>query len=108
MINGQILVHVEPGKASEDRLRYAVSMAQSREQKLIGLSVRLSASAAVSTTIGDAQAIAALCEAAGESCIRAQALFDRVTRGSGIELEWCEATGIPTSRPRGMPDAHSR
>ena len=63
MRNGQLLVHVEPGQVSEQRLRYALSMAQNRDMKLIGLTVRLSASAAVSTTMGDPMGTAALCEA---------------------------------------------
>lgn len=95
MRNGQLLVHVEPGAVAEQRLRYAVSMAQSRDMKLIGLAVRLSASAAVSTTLGDIAATAALCEASGECCVTAKELFDRVTQGSGIALEWCEGSGSP-------------
>lgn len=94
MKKGQILVHVEPGKVSENRLRYALSMAQAREQKLIGLTVRLSPAAALSAAISDAQAVAALCEASGECCVTAQEQFASVTKGSGIAVEWCEATGI--------------
>jgi len=66
MKNGQLLVHVEPGPVSEQRFRYALSRAQSRGMKLIGLTVRLSTSAAVGTTMGDPMATAALCEASGE------------------------------------------
>jgi nucleotide-binding universal stress UspA family protein len=95
MKNGQLLVHVEPGPIAEQRLRYAVSMAQSRDMKLIGLTVRLSASAAVSTTLGDPMAVGALCEASGECCQAAKELFDTVTHGCGIELEWREASGAP-------------
>jgi nucleotide-binding universal stress UspA family protein len=95
MKSGQLLVHVEPGPVSEQRLRYALSMAQSRDMKLIGLAVRLSMSATVSTTMGDPMAMAALCEASGECCMTAKVLFDSVTHGSGIELEWREATGAP-------------
>jgi len=97
MKSGQLLVHVEPGPVSERRLRYALSMAQSRDMKLIGLAVRLSMSATVSTTLGDPMAMAALCEASGECCITARELFDSVTHGSGIELEWREATGAPVA-----------
>ena len=95
MKNGQILVHVEPGPVSEQRLRYALSMAQSRDMKLIGLAVRLSPAAAVSTTMGDAAATAALCEASGECCLAAKALFDGVTKGSGIAVEWRDVSGVP-------------
>lgn len=95
MKSGQLLVHVEPGPVSERRLRYALSMAQSRDMKLIGLAVRLSMSATVSTTLGDPMAMAALCEASGECCLTARELFDSVTHGSGIELEWREASGAP-------------
>jgi nucleotide-binding universal stress UspA family protein len=95
MITGQILVHVEPGPVSERRLRYALSMAEARNMKLIGIAVRLSASAAVSTTLGDAAATAALCEAAGECCQTAKDLFDRVTAGSGVPVDWREPTGAP-------------
>jgi nucleotide-binding universal stress UspA family protein len=95
MRSGQLLVHVEPGPVSEQRLRYALSIAQSRDMKLIGLAVRLSMSATVSTTLGDPMAMAALSEASGECCLAAKVLFDNVTRGSGIELEWREATGAP-------------
>ncbi len=95
MRNGQILVHVEPGPVSKQRLRYALSMAQAREMKLIGLAVRLSAAAAVSTTLGEIAATAALCEASGECCVTAKEQFDRVTQGSGLETEWREATGSP-------------
>jgi len=42
MTDGQILVHVEPGPVSERRLRYALSLAHSRNAKLVGLTVRLS------------------------------------------------------------------
>lgn len=97
MKSGQLLVHVEPGPVSERRLRYALSMAQSRDMKLIGLAVRLSMSATVSTTLGDPMAMAALCQASGECCITARELFDSVTHGSGIELEWREATGAPVA-----------
>jgi nucleotide-binding universal stress UspA family protein len=95
MKNGQLLVHVEPGAASERRLRYALSMAQMRDMKLIGLTVRLSAAAAVNTTMGDAMATAALCEASRECCQTAKELFDRVIQGSGIEFEWREGWGAP-------------
>jgi nucleotide-binding universal stress UspA family protein len=95
MKNGQILVHVEPGPVSEQRLRYALSMARSRDMKLIGLAVRLSAAAAVTTTMGDATATAALCETSGECCVTAKALFDSATRGSGIAVEWREVCGVP-------------
>jgi nucleotide-binding universal stress UspA family protein len=95
MKNGQILVHVEPGPVSERRLRYALSMAQNRNMKLIGLTVRLSSSAAVSTTMGDITATAALCDASGDCCLTAKELFDKVTQGSGIALEWREVSGVP-------------
>ena len=95
MKSGQLLVHVEPGPVSERRLRYALSMAQSRDMKLVGLAVRLSMSATVSTTMGDPMAMAALGEASGECCLTARELFDSVTHGSGIELEWREASGTP-------------
>ena len=49
MKSGQLLVHVEPGPVSEQRLRYALSMAQARDMKLIGLAVRLSPSGITAT-----------------------------------------------------------
>lgn len=64
--------------------------------KLVGLAIRLSAASAASTTMGDLQATAALCEASHESCLTAKESFDRVAKGSGVELEWREATGLPT------------
>jgi nucleotide-binding universal stress UspA family protein len=95
MQNGQILVHVEPGPVSEQRLRYALSMAQNRDMKLIGLTVRLSSTAAASTTMGDITATAALYDASSQCCLAAKDQFDTVTEGSGIALEWCETTGVP-------------
>jgi nucleotide-binding universal stress UspA family protein len=95
MKNGQILVHVEPGKVSEARLRYAISMAQGHELKLIGLAVRLTAGAAVSTTVGDVHTIAALCEASDECCRMARGQFETITSGCGVAGEWVEATGVP-------------
>ena len=95
MKNGQLLVHVEPGPVSEQRLRYALSMAQARSMKLIGLTVRLSMSATVSTTMGDPMAMAALSDASGECCLTAREQFDSVTEGSGIQIEWREASGAP-------------
>jgi nucleotide-binding universal stress UspA family protein len=65
MKNGQILVHVAPGTISEARLRYALSLAREHEAKLIGVTVRLSPAAAVSVTIGDAQATDAIAAEGG-------------------------------------------
>jgi nucleotide-binding universal stress UspA family protein len=96
MKNGQILVHDAPGAISEARLRYALSLARGYEARLIGVTVRLSPAAAVSATIGDAQATAALCEASSESCLAAKALFDRMTAGNTVEHEWREVCGLPT------------
>jgi nucleotide-binding universal stress UspA family protein len=95
MKSGQILVHVAPGTISEARLRYALSLAREHEAKLNGVTVRLSPAAAVSVTIGDAQATAAICEASAANCLAAKAVFDRVTTGSMVELEWREVCGLP-------------
>lgn len=95
MKSGQILVHVETGQISEARLRYALSLAQNREAKLIGITVRVTPAVAASVAISDAQAIAALCEASVASCQSAKALFERVTAGCGIDTEWVEAAGSP-------------
>lgn len=95
MTDGQILVHVEPGAVSEQRLRYALSLAQRRSAKLVGITVRLSPAAATSAMIGDVQALAAYCDASAESCVAARNLFERVTSDAGIITEWREGCGIP-------------
>ncbi|HTJ63482.1 MAG TPA: universal stress protein [Alphaproteobacteria bacterium] len=95
MTAGQVLVHVEPGAAAEQRVRYALSMARSRGSKLVGLTVRLSPQAATSSMIGDVSALTAYCDASGDSVHSAKDLFERVTHGSGVTVEWRESYGVP-------------
>ncbi len=91
----QIVVHVEPGETGERRLRYAVSAAQHFDAKLTGLSVRLSPPAMAFAMLGDAQAYAAISEACEEDCVAVRKLFGSVTDGTGLVIDWREATGIP-------------
>ncbi len=91
----QILIHVEPGETGERRLRYAVSAARHFDAKLTGLSVKLSAPEMAFAMMGDAQAYAAISEACEDNCVAARTLFDSVTKGAGLAIDWREATGVP-------------
>ncbi len=90
-----ILVHVEPGAASERRLKHALSLAASFGASVTGITIMPSPSATAFAMIGDGRIYASLVEAAEESCGAARALFQRITADSKVPAAWREGNGIP-------------
>jgi nucleotide-binding universal stress UspA family protein len=89
-----ILVHAETGRAAEQRLRYAISLASSYESRLTGLSVRPSPGSIAFSMMGDPQAYAAVSEECDKTCLEAAKLFAEVTEGCGLTVDWREASGV--------------
>jgi len=90
-----ILIHVEPGAASEQRLKYALALAKTFDASVTGISVMPSPSTTAFAMIGDGRIYASLVEAAEESCAAARKLFEAVTAGSPVPAAWREGNGIP-------------
>lgn len=90
-----ILVHVEPGPASEARLAYALAMATKHDAMLTGLSVRVPPTEVAFAMMGDAQLYAVAAEAAAESSRAAKAQFDTKTANCGLATQWYAADGVP-------------
>lgn len=90
-----VLVHVEPGLASEGRLKYAIALARHYDSRLTGLTVTLPPSEVPAAMMGDAQLLNVAMEAAEESAAYARAQFDRLMRDSGLRAEWRNGEGNP-------------
>jgi nucleotide-binding universal stress UspA family protein len=91
----QVLVHVEPGSASEVRLKYAIGLARTFGARLTGLTVTLSAAEIPAAMIGDAQIMNAAIDAARESADYAKQQFEGLMSGCGLTTEWRNGEGNP-------------
>jgi nucleotide-binding universal stress UspA family protein len=90
-----VLVHVEPGPASEARLKYAIGLARSFGARLTGLTVTLPPAEIPAAMIGDAQLFNAAVEAARESAELAKQQFDRLIGECGLATDWRNGEGNP-------------
>jgi len=90
-----ILVHVEPGAAGHNRLKYALSLAQSFDAKLTGIAVTLPPTSMGFATMGDGYLYDAAMQAAEECAGAANALFDEATAGCGIPTGWRNGSADP-------------
>jgi nucleotide-binding universal stress UspA family protein len=91
----QVLVHVEPGPASEARLKYAIGLARTFNARLTGLTVTLSPAEIPAAMIGDAQILNAAIAAARESADYAKQQFERLMRECGLATDWRNGEGNP-------------
>jgi nucleotide-binding universal stress UspA family protein len=90
-----ILVHVEPGAGSEERLKYAMALAASFDAKLTGLTVTVPPSAFATGVAGESDLYNAALEAAEESSAAAKAQFKKQAANWGIESHWRSGYGLP-------------
>lgn len=91
----QVLVHVEPGLASEARLKYAVGLARAFGARLTGLTVTLTPAEIPAAMIGDAQIMNAAIDAARESADYAKQQFEGLMRECGLATDWRNGEGNP-------------
>jgi nucleotide-binding universal stress UspA family protein len=91
----QVLVHVEPGSASEGRLKYAIGLARTFGARLTGLTVTLSPAEIPAAMIGDAQILNAAIDAARESADYAKQQFESLMRECGLATDWRNGEGNP-------------
>jgi nucleotide-binding universal stress UspA family protein len=91
----QVLVHVEPGSASEARLNYAIGLARTFGARLTGLTVTLSPAEIPAAMIGDAQILNAAIDAARESADYAEQQFEGLMRDCGLATDWRNGEGNP-------------
>jgi nucleotide-binding universal stress UspA family protein len=91
----QVLVHVDPGSASEARLKYAIGLARSFGARLTGLTVTVSPAEIPAAMIGDAQILNAAIDAARESADYAKQQFERLMRECGLATDWRNGEGNP-------------
>ncbi|MDB5393461.1 MAG: uspA [Rhodospirillales bacterium] len=90
-----VLVHVEPGPASEARLKYAIALARNFGSTLTGLTVTLPATEIPAAMAGDAQLFNAAVEAAKESAIFAKRQFEKMIAECGLSTDWRNGEGNP-------------
>ena len=90
-----VLVHVEPGPASEARLKYAVGLAQTFGASLTGMTVTLPAAEIPAAMMGDALLFNAAVNAAGEAADLARQQFERLMRECGLVNDWRNGEGNP-------------
>jgi nucleotide-binding universal stress UspA family protein len=90
-----VLVHIEPGPASEARLKYAIGLARSFGASLTGLTVTSPPAEIPAAMIGDAQLFNAAVEAARESAEFAKQQFEGLMRECGLITDWRNGQGIP-------------
>lgn len=90
-----VLVHVEPGPASEARLKYAIGLARTFGSSLTGLTVTLPPTEIPAAMIGDAQLFNAAVDAAVESANFAKQQFERLMFECGLATHWRNGEGNP-------------
>ncbi len=91
----QVLVHVEPGLASEARLKYAVTLARAFEARLTGLTVTLPPTEIPSAMMGDAQLFNAALQASEEAAALARSQFSKLMADCGLQTGWRNGEGNP-------------
>jgi nucleotide-binding universal stress UspA family protein len=90
-----VLVHVEPGPASQARLNYAVELARRFGASLTGLAVTLPPTETAFAMMGDAQLYSVAIEAAQESTAMAKAQFSGAARACELSTRWRDCVGNP-------------
>ena len=90
-----VLVHVEPGPASDGRLKYAIALARNFGSRLTGLTVTLPPAEIPAAMIGDAQLFTAAVEAAEEAAVSARRQFEGLMMECGLATDWRNGEGNP-------------